>query len=205
MGAALLAVGVFACGSADAKYVKNPALGVYLKVPHEWTLYTLETAGPAISSVNGGKALKWAVGFDGALQPSRFHLDAPVSDTPIGVVEVYPALALNLPARNLTTLKALLSHQTYDDTAQTYSAVPLDTKISEVSEVEYGSGYFGIRLKASTTETNGKVSTLAKLALFDQSTQLLYVLAAGCLDSCYEAHRAQIEGVLDSLTMRSIE
>src|SRR3954454_4949734 len=90
-----------ACGSSDGKYVKNADLGIYLKVPHQWTTYTVEDGGPGLFDAGslGTKVLKWAVAFDASQHPSRSNLDLAAPSNPVGTIEVFPSAALKVPDR----------------------------------------------------------------------------------------------------------
>src|SRR4029078_7864060 len=94
-----------ACGSTDAKYVKNSDLGIYLKVPQSWTVCALEKGAPAILRTyvdNKPTVLKWWVGFDSSPTATRTDLERIALTAPNGSIQGIPSPALGLPGHRTT-------------------------------------------------------------------------------------------------------
>jgi hypothetical protein len=200
VGALVTAFAVLAaCGASDVKYVKNSDLGVFLKVPHSWTIYDLDTSGPG-GYTFGNKAVttSWSVGFDSSTSPTRSHFDTELTQDPVGVVRVVPSIALDVP-KSITGLYAVLSGQTTDEQGQ-LSAIPANINVLDRSEIEYPSGYWGVQVTKSIAATDGSL-TITDVALFDPSLQLVYVLELSCTSACFDQHRDQIDGIVESLRL----
>ena len=188
-----------ACGSPDAKYVKNPDLGVFLKVPQSWTVFEVQTNGPGLVNMGSSVAkLSWMVGFDGAVQPARAHLDEAVPAEPVGSLQILPAIGSSIEHSVAGLIKAL---STGSDSAG--AAVPF--QVIESGELSFPSGHWGVRIIMKADVGDGTTRQAQRMALFDSTGSYLYVLEIACDPECFDANKASIDEIFQSLTMKAIK
>jgi hypothetical protein len=188
-----------ACGSPSAKYVKNSDLGVFLKVPDTWTVFEVQTNGPGLVNMGSQVAkLAWMVGFDGAAQPARAHLDEAVPAEPVGSLQILPAIGSSIEHSVSGLIKAL---STGSDSAG--QSVPFD--VIESGELSFPSGHWGVRIIMKAEVGDGTTRQAERMALFDSSGSYLYVLEVACDPGCFDANRAAINDIFQSLTMMAIK
>src|SRR5262245_31500757 len=189
-----------ACGTSNAKYVKNSDLGIYLKVPNNWTVFTLEDGGPAILPTyvdNKPTVLKWWVGFDSSPTATRTDLERIALRSPNGSIQVIPSPALGLPGHGNTDLRAIVTGRKLDSPTNNYGPLPDGVEISDDKDVEFNSGYFGVQLTVkqpggTTPEGTTVFVKHTNLAYFDSTTYLFYLLQVGCEADCYDRNQTQI-------------
>jgi hypothetical protein len=190
IGVALL---VAACGSPDNTYVEERGSGLFLRLPDDWEVFELQSGSPAADRTDPAFGA-WRVVIDGAETPSRAHGENPAPSEPVGAVSVTPLRSLQTPLPlNLSSLRTLFPP------GQTDPLVEGDVTDIEYEEVDLGH-HWGVRLRG-TVDLGGGPVRIAQHAFFDEDGQRVHVLRIMCSVDCFDAHRAEIDDVLDSFTL----
>lgn len=197
-----LAAGVLlltACSHSDVEYVSNRDAGVFLKLPESWG--TFPALDGDVDPSAGEAPGTWRVLFDGSDSPSRSAVEAPQPEAPVGYIEVSPT-ALVGDAGSIGTNVALRSLLYTTDPLE---AAKTDDRVEVVTyeEIELDNGYWGNRLTLRFAESEDNDQTVTQLAFLDRGFERIYLLRIFCTSTCYEEHRAQIDEVLDSWTLRN--
>ena len=94
-----------ACGSSTYSYEKNAKLGIYLKVPKEWTPFDQRTLQvqyldpskePSADGLALLRSIQWERAWDASSAPSLSHLPLGAADAPFVLVKVRDLLVEEL-------------------------------------------------------------------------------------------------------------
>ena len=207
LGAAVVLFAAVAggCGEGRYRYISSSADKTYLRVPSDWRVFHEDEVLRADDTLSpqqarAVKAQQWVVAFDAAPEPALAHVTVP-GRHPAGWVKVFP---LDDQSHDNVSLKALRAHL-FD------GVDPLEAELSGDGNVEVlahddltrPGGLRGTHLVVNLRGAKGQeYVTTTYLALTDNATRRLYLLYIGCRASCYEQHKAEIEGIVDSWTVK---
>lgn len=197
-----LAVVAAACSGGGFHYVKSSEDRTYFKVPSGWTLFDehdiLDRLGADLTESQKATELDqtWRVAFDASPKPSLRHLGAAKANHPSGLAVVRK---LTFDVADSMSNSALRNYFFEVD-----SALQEETgELLEYEELKLDGGFRGIHLVATLTTTDGRALTIDQTLLLDQGTTKVYGLLVTCSNVCYDKHRADIEKVVDSWTVRA--
>jgi hypothetical protein len=203
VGALVVLLG--ACGESRYRYITSSENKSYLKVPSGWKVFNEDevvahddTLSPQQATAQ--KSRQWVVAFDGAPRPALDHIDIP-GVHPAGLVRV---LALDDQAHDNVSLK-LLRAQVFNGTDPVEAQLGGDPNVEVITneDVTRPGGLRGTHLVVNLRGASGQeYVTTNYLALVDNATRRLYLLFVGCRASCYESNKAQIEGIVNSWTVK---
>jgi hypothetical protein len=200
-----LVVPLSACGLSGFQYVthrQGSGADLYFKIPSSWTLYSqkqlIEAAnGPLNSSqikdIEGGR---WAVTF--ASHNVRIDNSTSISGHyPTGFVEERP---LSVSEQDGFSLASLRTEILSSDPLNPPDPSPY-TVLSYNPFTRKG-GLRGSQLIVDIKASDGTVATLDQVAMLDSTTNWVYLIAVGCLASCYGANRGIITQVVKSWSVK---
>lgn len=201
------AVALVACGGTapDYQFVANTDRSMVVKLPAGWTALDA-------SKIRGAAATsdRWFAYYDAARKPSDAHADvgAPADSLSAPVVQM---LTVKLPAG---TAQQLTEDDLKDMLLPTSRKGVLRLAIQAQINVDPDIGFLpleeqqienklatGIRLTYAYNFGNG-VTFREKVVLVDRKGSHLYAIEAACSETCFNDHKAQIDSVLDSFTVK---
>jgi hypothetical protein len=206
--AGALAAGLFltaACGESRYRYISSSETQTYLKVPRQWRVFDEDEVLGSDSSLSPQQAdearsRQYVVAFDASPTPALNHIDIP-GRHPAGLVQV---VALSEDQRDSVSLKVLRA-QVAGGTDPLEAQANGDPNVEVVSyeDVTRAGGIHGIHLVVNLRPASGQeFVTTNYLGLVDTATKRLYLLFVGCRATCYAQHKAQIEDIVHSWTVR---
>lgn len=204
IGGAVVAValGLGGCATSGYTYVANEDLGTYFRVPSSFEVYGAdEVLEPYLESrpdIDPEQLLaqQWAVAFDGSDEPvvDRFMTQtAGPSQDLAGYARVRTLTDAERLRYSLDSLRGELI-----PTAQAQQlGERLQTRdVQEVTE----EGGNGLKLTYSMNLPTGTL-VFDQVAVVDDRTSRVYLLALGCSSECYEANRDTIAAITESWTI----
>lgn len=198
----LVGVVLVGCAGSGFQYVSNPDLGVFFKLPAQWTVMdeddlTEREGRPSRRPFgSGGQDSLWLVVFDAAPKPSLEHFLDEGSTHPAGLAQ---ARLLEPEERDGFSLASLRNEVIpLDDLAESSQGFrPLRQQ-----DIELPDGTHGHRGVYLLSTRDGGSYTYDQTALVDATVRTAYVLAIGCGTDCYERHRDVIDTVVSSWTIK---
>lgn len=221
LAALAVAVGVAACGSSGYQYVENDELGVYAKVPDDWTVYDEDALFPDDSELERAQRLstRWIRRFDASAEPSVDHAASPDAAAPTGRVEVLRLSADGRNQINLTQLRGIAVGNPQLDPLVVATQDPSVTVVLD-EPVTFDGGYHGVHTvfrvdpsAAAAPETGMPADPSADRPPFvvDQTTVLdatssrAYIFQVSCSEECYvNTHKDAIADIVDSWTIQEV-
>ncbi len=200
--AGLVGAVLVGCAGSGFQYVSNPDLGVFFKLPAQWTvmdeddLSGREGSPPRRAFGSDGRDSVWLVVFDAAPKPSLEHFLDEDSTHPAGLAQ---ARLLEPDERDRFSLASLRNEIIpLDDLAESSQ----DFRPLRQEEIELPDGTHGHRGVYLLSTRDGGSYTYDQTALVDATVRTAYVLAIGCGVDCYERHRDLIDAVVSSWTIK---
>ena len=221
LAALAVAAGVAACGSSGYQYVENDELGVYAKVPDDWTVYDEDALFPDDSELERAQRLSnsWIRRFDASDEPSVDHATSPDAAAPTGRIEVF---RLSADGRNQINLSQLRGIAVGNPQADPLVVATQDPSVTVVIDepVTFDGGYHGVHTvfrvdpsaaAAPETEVAADPSADRPPFVVDQTTVLdatssrAYIFQVSCSEECYvNTHKDAIADIVDSWTIQEV-
>lgn len=205
IGALLLTAVLGACGESEYRYISSSAENTHLRVPSDWRIFEEDEFFAQIDDLSPQqlrlqKARQWVVAFDSAPKPSLDHITIP-GQHPAGMVRVR---SLGEEDHDVVSLKVLRSFLfSGNDPLELAASGDPNVEVLASEDVTRPGGLRGIHLVVNLRGATGQeFVTTNYVALTDNATSRIYLLFVGCRASCYEQHKDQIEGIVDSWTVR---
>jgi hypothetical protein len=203
VGVALVLLG--ACGESRYRYITSSQAKTYLKVPSGWRVFNEDEvlghdATMSPQQAQAQKNRQWVVAFDSAPKPALDHIDVP-GQHPAGLARV---LALDDQAHDTVSLKVLRA-QVFNGTDPVEAALTGDPNVEVLvnEDLTRAGGLRGTHLVVNLRGATGQeYVTTNYLALVDNNTRRLYLLFIGCRATCYAQNKGQIEGIVNSWTVK---
>lgn len=174
--------------------MSNADLGVYLKVPQGWTVYDQE----AVQAREDARVTdpvdprsQWVTAFDADPQPSLDHLFDDAADHPAGMVR---SRVLSSDERQSYSLASLRDEVIRLSTVDASTIQVVATEDVERNGMRGASDLLTIRTGDSTF-------AYRQVALVDNATRVVHVLAIGCTAECYADYADAIDDVIASWTV----
>jgi hypothetical protein len=204
--AAVVTVGLLltACQPSRFTYVSNSDKGAYLRFPSDWHLFQPEEvlryqlSGVTPETLDALSQQIWAVAFDADPIPDLDHVLVRPSAYPFGYMEVR---RITDEERDQFSLSSLRNEIFRVD--QMLAAGRLD--VLDAQDFTTPEGLRGVRLRFNIALDGGGLSAFDQTAYVDPETRTVYVLLITCTVDCFEAHRSQIDQVLESWTIKEPE
>jgi hypothetical protein len=198
-----------ACGDPDAVYIENDKAGVFVQLPDGWGTFDVIERDPSKDPSVFAEGGQWRVGFDGSTQPRRANLETPVPAAPVGYVQALPFERDRGTA--YTSYKALRSTLFFDEAGEPVDILDptererlaLDLEVNDYDEL-YSASHYGVRVTVTATEGEEQLR-VTNLVFIDTNARRLHMLGIQCSTSCYEAYAEDIQGVLDSWTLKELK
>jgi hypothetical protein len=196
-------IGAGGCGRSDVTYVSNKDAGFFLKVPDNWTVYQVNSGNVAADiriEVEGS----WSVYLDSADPPARSHIEDPNPGSPIASIVIVPLTRLEANGEAPSATHAALRSMVLNGEADPLIVGAAgEIAVDEYVETEFDNGYWGNHITVQLPLSDGTVMTITQLAYFDGSLSRLYRLQFLCNQECYAQHEAEIDEIIDSLTLKN--
>lgn len=208
MVVAALVGGTVACGRSGYQYVQNDDLGIYAKLPGDWTVYDESDLFPDSSAREESARAErmWFRTFDAADAPSVEASQQPGADDPVGFVGVF---ALARDQRELLNLRALRGAGSPErDPVALAAAGPTaggpTYQVLLDEPVEFEGGYSGVHT-VFTSDEGGSVTVFDRTAVRDTATTAVAIFEVSCSETCYfETHKDEIADLVDSWTLQEV-
>ncbi|WP_322750612.1 MULTISPECIES: hypothetical protein [unclassified Frankia] len=207
------------CGSARYQYVTNKDAGTFLKIPSSWQHQPMP--GPAFVGIDARNispeaartlaSREWVVGIDAASRFDDKNLLLPDAAQPKGFVQVRQLLPEEAATLSTNDLRNQLVSIDQEIQAQEV-AVRQDPQRARLAPeflllvddpVHQGGGVHGVHLVYQLHLGTGLV-TVDQTSLLDRDQTRLYQLVFACSSWCYDRHRAEIQKVQTSFTIKPI-
>jgi hypothetical protein len=189
------------CAGSGYTYVAEEQLGVYFRVPEQYTVFGAEEVQQVVAgdlpAENAGQlqAQQWAVSFDASDSP---RVDAFLTQVrkPVDSLAGFARVrALDERERLGYSLNSLRNELIPSEELQQGGRL----RILGVEEVSQDGGQ-GLHLAFALELADGTL-IIDQTALVDPATRRVYLLALGCSSRCYEASRDDIAAIRDSWTI----
>ncbi len=197
---ALLVPLLAGCLASDFTYVKSSADRTYFKLPKEWKLYDedaiLKNSSEELTQeeIAQARAGAWRAAFDASPSPSVRRVSNIGGRYPAGQAIVRAIGFEEADQLSMSYLRNLV--------------YPVDDSIeggtAEVIAYEPTSedGFRGIRMTVRVTGESGSSATFSQVAMVDAKTSKVYMLLVGCMSSCFQHYRSDINTIVNSWTVR---
>jgi hypothetical protein len=200
--AALVGLVLAACQPSGFTYVSEQ--GAYLKFPSDWHLFESdEVLAHQFSDLTPGtreavRQQMGAVAFDADPQPDLAHVFelGELDRYPVGFMQVRQLSDAERDQFSLSSLRNQFIP--IDDILQ---AAPGRIEPLIQQDLTTPEGLRGVRLRFNLALDEG-VSTYDQTAYVDAETRTVYLLTVGCTVECFEAHRSQIDQIIESWTIK---
>jgi hypothetical protein len=209
VGAAL----VGGCGAPQFTYVKNSADKTYFRVPSSWTKIDQGPIDDLFSPVQPGSAAAvlhkqrlWSVAYDADEEPTALHMTSYVSnDVPVVYATVEHLIAVERDAVSFDTMRdfffPVTGHLRQVAEQNGYELQNFELLRDQV--LTPSAGIRGIRVIFNYQFPTGVIHTFDQTVYANNDTSTLYLMLIRCTSRCYQAHRAEIDAVATSFTVRS--
>jgi hypothetical protein len=198
----LAAVGLVGCMTSGYTYVANDDLGTYFRVPADFTVYDPdEVLEPMLADrpdvdLDAVLEQRWAVAFDGNEEPVVDRFLGQIRD-PSEALAGYAQVRLLSPQERLGySLQSLRSELISADQVQRLGDRLEVLDVQEHSE----DGGEGLKLTFAVNLPDGRL-VFDQMAVVDDETSRVFLLALGCSSDCYENNRDTINDIIESWTI----
>jgi hypothetical protein len=206
-GSSALAAG---CGGSGYQYVENGELGVYAKVPDDWTMYDEEDLLVVLAASEEEAAAEeaptelnlqsitdrmWFRGFDGGEDPDRAEMLQFTGSEPRGAVMVQQLTVAQREQMNVMGMRGFSPLDMRPETTGRF-------RLLDENAVEFDGGYHGIHTVYAEQLEDG-LAIVDQTILLDATSSTLYRFVVGCNQDCYmETHTDEIQAIVDSWTIQ---
>jgi hypothetical protein len=196
------ALGLTACATSGYTYVANEDLGTYFRVPSDFRVYNPnEVLEPLLAErpdVEPEQVLaqRWAVAFDGSEDPSVDRFLGQITDPSDELAGYAQVRTLPTEERLSYSLQSLRNELISADQIQRLGNRLQIIDVQEHSE----DGGDGLKLTFGVNLPDGRL-VFDQVAVVDDDTSRVYLLALGCSSDCYEANRDTIDAIEESWTI----
>lgn len=201
---ALVLVGLAAaCGGSGHQFVENGDLGVYAKLPGDWTVYDDADLFPDDSDrqLERRRETMWVQTFDASGEPSVEASQAPGGAHPTGIVQARLLSPEEREQINLSALRGLGNPQ-----GDPVAAAGQDNSVEVLLDepVEFDGGYHGVHTVFSVRpQDDGDAVFTDRTVLLDAPTTTMFVFQVACEEECFlDTHGDEIADVVDSWTIQ---
>jgi hypothetical protein len=204
-----LAILLTACGKSDFQYVENSSEGVYIKVPQDWEVVANDL-DPALPRTSRGVVLTenlpptiglWEV--DMVASPVAAGGEFPEAKGTLLVSIVNPDFRHEVSVESQRARRFQLSGEEEGSVATLRElARQNDPRVALIDDVDIVEDDIrGNRAVFRVQGEDGSTSIVDHVVTFDAATSRSYELFFSCETRCYEANRAAINDIVDSLTV----
>ncbi len=197
--AAAAVVALAACGAPDHTFVASPDADLVLRLPRSWNAVRNESSSDSSTGrPNGG----WNAVFDAAREPDAKHVDLATSvKAPVAHVRVTPLDSDAANGMNGDKLRDILLPFTATARAQV-ATDPRAKTFKQVSDYDVRSPVAsGVHVVYSYDLGQGR-EVFDQIAMVGSQRTRVYLLVVRCDQACYDAHKAEIDGVVSSFTVK---
>ncbi|HEX8803950.1 MAG TPA: hypothetical protein VF743_07145, partial [Acidimicrobiales bacterium] len=206
-----LGIGLLAasgCAGSGYQYVKNEDLGVFAKVPDDWTIYegeevfaAVSPAGTTEAETERAMAGRWFRGFDASDDPSPEATMQLGGETPRGYVQILQLTRAQRDQINITSMRSAVLGVDPLAAPDPQSPTPApDVQVVTDEPAEFDGGYHGVHTVFATPGDEG-IAVVDQTALLNKTNSVLYLFVVTCDEDCYfETRSDEINDIVDSWT-----
>jgi hypothetical protein len=203
--AAVIPIGLSACGAPQYTYVADSTAGTYYKVPYSWHQISQQALNAALVAAGGSGAGVWSTAFDAEASPSASHFLAPDVSQPFVFAEVgtlSPTVSNELSYNMLRDF--MLPVTSSSRTADAQNGFPL-TNFKQLRDqtITASQGIHGVRETFQYTFPTGVSDTFDEDVLTNADQTVVYFLMVHCTNACYSQNQDNINTVMSSFTVGS--
>jgi len=203
--AAVLIIGLTACGAPQYTYVADTSAGTYYKVPYNWHQISQQALNSALEAAGGSGAGVWSTAYDAGTAPSASHFLAADVGQPFVFAEVGTLSSTVSNQLSYNMLRDFMLPVTSDSRqADAASGFPLtDFKQLRDQTITGTQGVHGVRETFQYTFPGGVADTFDEDVLTNADQTVVYFLMVHCTNSCYSQNQDKIDTVMSSFTVGS--
>lgn len=201
-----LAVLGSACGGSGYQYVKNDDLGIYAKLPDDWTVYDEEDLFPDASEIELDREaeVRWIRTFDSADDPSVDMTSRLDGSEPAGRVEHSMLSVAQRENLDLGMLRGRGDPARDPLAAQQQGGDAAGVRVIVDDPIEFDGGYSGLHT-VFVIENDGSPIVIDQTSVRDSQSSQLVSFLVGCDEECYfETHKDEIADLVDSWTIQEV-
>lgn len=195
-----------ACGGSGYQYVKNDDLGIYAKLPAEWTVYDEDDLFPEATDtqLDMQSETRWIRTFDAADSPSVASTQTLDGPTPAGRLEHSLLTVEQRENLDLGALRGRGDPARDPLAAEQQGGAAAGVKVILDEPVEFEGGYTGIHT-VFVVENDGKPFVIDQTAVRDSLSSAIVSFLVGCNEQCFfETHKDEIADLVDSWTIQEV-
>jgi hypothetical protein len=195
-----------ACGGSGYQYVKNDDLGIYAKLPEDWTVYDEEDLFPDASQTQLDREaeIRWIRTFDSADDPSVDMTDRLDGTEPAGRVEQRLLTMEQRENLDLGMLRGRGDPARDPLAAQQQGGEAVGVRVIVDDPVEFDGGYTGIHT-VFVIDNEGSPIVIDQTSVRDSLSSQIITFLVGCNEECYfETHKDEIANLVDSWTIQEV-
>ncbi len=203
--AAVISIGLSACGAPQYTYVADSAAGTYYKVPYNWHQISQQALNAALEAAGGSGAGVWSSAFDAGRSPSASHFLASDVAQPFVFAEVGTLSSTVSAELSYNMLRDFMLPVTANSRqADAANGFPL-TNFKQLRDqtISAKQGVHGVRETFQYTFPNGVADTFDEDVLTNADQTVVYFLMVHCTNSCYSQNQNNIDTVMSSFTVGS--
>lgn len=199
---AALAFVLAGCATSGYEYVANEQLGAYFRVPDEFQVYQPdEVLEPLLAerpdlTVEEVLADAWVVAFDGSDEPAVDRFQQQLSEPSDAVSGYARVRTLQAEERLGFSLQSLRTELLAPAQVQQLGD---RLELIDVQELSQDGGE-GLKITFSVDLPQGTL-IFDQMAVVDDRTSRVYLLAIGCSSECYDSNRETIAAIGESWTI----
>jgi hypothetical protein len=195
-----------ACGGSGYQYVKNDELGIYAKLPDDWTVYDEEDLFPDASQTELDREaeVRWIRTFDSADEPNVDMTNRLDGSDPAGRVE-HSLLSMEQRENlDLGMLRGRGDPARDPLAAQQQGGEAVGVQVIVDEPVEFDGGYTGLHT-VFVIENDGSPIVIDQTTVRDSQSSQIISFIVGCGEECYfETHKDEIADLVDSWTIQEV-
>jgi hypothetical protein len=207
---AVVAIVASGCGDSGYQFVQNDDLGIYARIPEDWTVYDETDLFPDDSERERDQqsAVSWVRTFDAADEPSVEQSQNIGASTPTGAVQV---LALGSEQRDALNLSMLRGRgDPARDPLVLEEAGPVEgqprVRVLVDEPIDFGAAGFSGVHTVFRMDVEGATAVIDRTAVRNDATTAVAFFEVSCSDTCYfETHKDEIADLVDSWTIQEVQ
>ena len=189
------------CAGSGYTYVVEEELGVYFRVPDQYTVFSADEVREVAArdvpaeAADQMQAQQWAVSFDASNEPRVDAFATQVGEPSDALAGFARVRTLNDQERLGHSLNSLRNELVPAERLEQEGGL----RVLGAEEINQAGGQ-GLHLTFALDVGAGTV-IIDQTSMVDRATRRVYLLALGCSSSCYEASRDEIAAIRGSWTI----
>jgi hypothetical protein len=205
--ATAVGTGASACGASGYQYIENDDVGLYAKLPDDWTVYDETDLFPDESEREREMRAQglWVRTFTGAAD-ADVEASQQIGDDPVGQVVVQAIGPDDRETFDLQTLRGG-GDPARDPMAAQGQDLGEDLSVTVLSDesVTFAGGFSGVHT-VFVVQMAGDATVTDRTAVRNADTTVMAVFEVSCTERCYsETHQDEIADIVESWTIEEVD